>query len=71
MTEDLLNGYIAVERALINKVKIRLSERLRRRMDKARGDIEGWYDKLFVLADELKASVICVTICNKHCDSEK
>ena len=25
-------------------------------MDKARGDIEGWYDKLFTLADQLKVS---------------
>ena len=43
LTEDWLNELIATERDFISKVKFRLTERLRRRMDKARADVTDWY----------------------------
>ena len=46
LTEDWLNELIATERDFISKVKFRLTERLRRRMDKARADVTDWYLKM-------------------------
>ena len=46
LSEELLNDFVSRQRALITKVKFRLTERLRRRVDIARADIIDWYQTL-------------------------
>ena len=54
LTEDWLNILIATERGFIDKVKTRLTERLRRRLDKARADLVDWYQKMIKRATAMK-----------------
>lgn len=54
LTEELLNDMISRQRALVVKIKFRLSERLRRRMDKARADGYDWYELLIKNADAIQ-----------------
>ncbi len=53
-TEDLLNEFIAHGRDLVQKIRARLTERLRRRMDKARADITEWYITMVDRAHSMK-----------------
>ena len=54
LTEELLNDMIARERDLIVKIQFRLTERLRRRVDKARADVYDWYELLVRNADAIQ-----------------
>ena len=53
ITDDLMNDSIQRARSLISKIKFRVTERLRRRMDKARADVIDWYESAIVYAQIL------------------
>ncbi len=55
LTEDMLNELIARNRDLVQKVKNRLTERLRTRMDSAREDISDWYTTLISRAHSMRS----------------
>ncbi len=53
LTEDSVNQLISTQRAFIATVKTRLTERLRRRIDKARVDVTTWYTNVLEKAQTM------------------